>query len=55
VKELLAESLGLGDRKKEKDNRALFADLCGAWTADEADQFLAAVADFDKIDPKDWV
>lgn len=54
VKEILAESLGLGDRPKDKDNRAVFADLCGVWTSDEADEFLATVADLETVDPKDW-
>lgn len=54
VKELLAETLGLGDRNKDKDNRAAFADLCGVWTPEEADQFLAAVGDLETVDPKDW-
>lgn len=54
VKELLAESLGLGDRKKNKDDRAAFADLCGVWTAEEADEFPAGVADLEAVDTKDW-
>lgn len=54
VKELLAESLGLGDGPKDKDNRAVFADLCGVWTAEEAAAFTAATDDLKAIDPKDW-
>jgi plasmid stability protein len=54
VKELLAESLGLGDRPKDKDNRAAFADLCGIWTPEEAEEFQAASSDLKSVDSKDW-
>jgi len=54
VKELLAASLGIGDRGKDKDNRDEFADLCGVWTAEEAELFLGSIADLETVDPKDW-
>lgn len=52
VKEMIAKSLGLGD--KPPDNRAVFADLCGVWTEAEADEFAALVAELETIDAKDW-
>jgi len=54
VKELLADALGLGGKKKKKDRRKEFEDLCGVWTKEEADQFLESIADFEKIDEEDW-
>jgi hypothetical protein len=54
VKELIAASLGIGDRGKDKDNRDEFADLCGVWTAEEAELFLGSIADLETVDPKDW-
>ena len=52
VKELIAKALGLDD--KPPDNREEFADLCGLWTAAEADEFLESVADLEIVDSKDW-
>lgn len=52
VKELIAKALGLGERPS--DNRDVFADLCGVWTEEEAAEFMAAVADLDIVDTKDW-
>jgi len=52
VKELIAKALGLGD--KPPDNRAEFADLCGAWTEAEAAEFLELIADLEVVDAKDW-
>ncbi len=52
VKEMIAKSLGLGD--KPPDNRAVFADLCGVWTEAEAAEFAALVAELETIDAKDW-
>lgn len=52
VKELLAEALGLGG--KLPDKRADFADLCGIWTKEEAEEFSKSVADLEAADPGDW-
>ena len=52
VKELVGRSLGLGSGKK--DNRDEFADLCGVWTEEEADSFLAAVGDLEAVNQEDW-
>jgi len=54
VKELIASSLGLGGRAKGPDNRAEFADLCGVWTIEEAEDFLEGIGDLEIVDPKDW-
>jgi plasmid stability protein len=54
VKELLANALGMGGKKKKKDRRQEFADLCGVWTKEEADQFLESIADMETIDDEDW-
>ncbi len=54
VKGLIAEALGLGGQVKDRDRRQDFADLCGAWTKDDADGFLEAIADLETVDPKDW-
>jgi hypothetical protein len=54
VKELIADSLGLGGRGKGPDNREEFADLCGVWTNEEADAFLNGIGDLETVDPKDW-
>jgi hypothetical protein len=54
VKELIAKSLGVGSRNSVKDNRAEFADLCGAWTKEEADRFLESIDDLEVIDQGDW-
>jgi len=52
VKELIAKSLGLGERPP--DNRADFTDLCGVWAETEATEFMKEMADLDTVDPKDW-
>lgn len=52
VKELIAKALGLGERSP--DNREAFADLCGAWTEEEAAEFMDVVADLGTVDAKDW-
>ncbi|MDW7759200.1 MAG: ribbon-helix-helix protein, CopG family [Acidobacteriota bacterium] len=52
VRELIAKALGLGERPP--DNREEFADLCGAWSREEAVEFMETVADFDTVDEKDW-
>jgi plasmid stability protein len=55
VKELIANALGLGDKKKKKkDKREEYADLCGVWTEEEAAQFLESIADMETIDERDW-
>jgi plasmid stability protein len=55
VKELIANALGLGDKKKKiKDKREEYADLCGVWTEKEATQFLESIADMETIDERDW-
>jgi len=54
VKELIANSLGLSDKKKRNDNREEFADLCGVWTKEEAARFLESIADLETIDDKNW-
>jgi len=54
VKELLADALGLGIKKKKKDRRKEFEDIFGVWTKEEADQFLESIADFEIIDEEDW-
>ncbi len=48
AKELIGRSLGLGERKK--DNREDFADLCGVWSKEEAETFLAPIGDEEQID-----
>ena len=52
VKDMIEKALGIGD--KPPDNRAEFADLCGVWTAAEADEFLELIADLETVDAKDW-
>jgi predicted CopG family antitoxin len=52
VKELIERSLGLGPRPK--DNREDFADLCGVWSKEDAERFLEAVVDLERIDKGDW-
>lgn len=52
VKELIEESLGLG--RRPKDNRDDFADLFGVWSKEEAESFLRAIGDLEKIDKEDW-
>ena len=54
VKELIADSLGLGGPAKGPDNREAFADLCGSWTKEEAEGFLRSIGDLETVDPKDW-
>jgi hypothetical protein len=54
VKELIANSLGLGGRGKGPDNREEFADLCGIWTNEEAEGLLQSIGDLEAVDPKDW-
>jgi hypothetical protein len=54
VKELIAKSLGTSHRNSAKDNRAEFADLCGAWTKEEADRFLESIDDLEVIEQSDW-
>jgi len=54
VKELIADSLGLGGPAKGPDNREAFADLCGSWTKEEADAFLNGIGLLETVDPKDW-
>ena len=48
AKELIGRSLGLGERKK--DYREDFADLCGVWSREEAESFLATIGDMEQID-----
>ncbi len=52
VKELIAKALGLGERPPDKGEA--FADLCGVWTEEEAAEFMAAIADLETVDAKDW-
>jgi hypothetical protein len=54
VKELLANALGMGGKKKKKDRRREFAGIFGIWTKEEADQFLESIADMETIDEEDW-
>jgi len=54
VKELLANALGLGVKKKKNDRKQEFIDLCGVWTKEEASQFLESIADMETIDDEDW-
>jgi len=53
LKELLAESVGVS-RKRADVNRARFERFCGVWSEQEADEFDAAVADLQRVDPRDW-
>ena len=55
IKELLQDSLapGYSSRHRAK-NRAIFADLFGTWTDEQADEFDRATADFRIADPEDW-
>jgi len=52
VKELMAKALGMGDQPP--DNRALFEDLSGVWSEEEASEFAAAIADLETTEDKDW-
>lgn len=54
VKELIANSLGFGNRGSGPDKREEFADLCGAWTNEEAEGFLRSIGDLKTVDPRDW-
>ena len=54
MKEIIAKSLGLGGHQSAADKRAEFADLSGAWTEEEADQFLASIDELETVDPGDW-
>ncbi len=54
VKELIAKSLGMGAQGRGTDKREEFVDLCGAWTGEEAAEFLERIEDLEAVDPKDW-
>ncbi|MGA2532504.1 MAG: hypothetical protein ABSG19_05645 [Candidatus Aminicenantales bacterium] len=54
VKELIAKSLGMGAQRGSTDKREEFVDLCGAWTGEEAAEFLERIDDLEAVDPKDW-
>jgi plasmid stability protein len=54
VKEMIAKSLGLVDQQESKVRKEGFADLCGVWTIEEAEDFLEAIGDLEIVDPKDW-
>ena len=54
VKELIAKSLGMGAQRGCPDKREEFVDLSGAWTGEEAAEFLERVDDLEAVDPKDW-
>jgi len=55
VKEILTDELSPphSAHRRERQRRML-ADLSGTWTAEQADEFDAAVSTFDRIDPQDW-
>jgi len=53
IKQLLAQSLGLSN-KPEKSRKELFADLCGVWTNEDREEFVAATRDLNTVDPNDW-
>jgi plasmid stability protein len=54
VREIIARSLGKGGHQSAADKRAEFADLCGVWTEEEADRFLASIEELEIVDPGDW-
>jgi hypothetical protein len=54
VREIIEKSLGLRGSKPDRDNQAEFSDLSGVWTPAETEQFLASLADFEIVDPRDW-
>ena len=53
LKELLAASTGVRSLPNS-DHRAEFAEFHGIWNAQDAREFQAATADFEKVDQADW-
>ena len=53
AKRVLAEGLGI-KRPAKPPHYEEFAQFCGDWTDDEADEFDRIVAEGRRIDPKDW-
>ncbi len=51
IQKLLKNQLGLNEKKRKY---ADFEDFSGSWTAEDADEFNAAVKDFSKIDKEMW-
>jgi len=52
VKGLIARALGLEENRA--DNTEDFADLCGVWSEDEAQEFREAVKDLAGVAPEEW-
>ena len=53
LKELLAASTGVRSLPNS-DHRAEFSEFHGIWNAQDAREFQAATADFEKVDQADW-
>ncbi len=53
LKELLATSVGCHESaaSNHKDD---FDAFCGVWTGEDEKEFMAATADFEKVDHGDW-
>lgn len=52
LQKLLSASVGID--KAQTDHSKDFIEFFGVWSEEEAAEFEAATADFDRIDPKDW-
>ena len=52
LQKLLAASVGLD--KMPVDHSKDFLEFFGVWSEEEAAEFDAATADFERIDPEDW-
>ena len=52
LQKLLSASVGLD--KAQADRSKDFVEFFGVWSEEEAAEFDAATADFDRIDPEDW-
>lgn len=53
LKEILSASVGISSMPAA-DHRADFAEFCGIWTTQEANDFKAATADLEAVDKADW-
>lgn len=56
IAELLASALGTTPPENEKrtSGKRSLSDLAGTWSHEEAEAFLAAIADFEHIDQDMW-
>ncbi len=51
IKQVLERSMGLSENRNDIPE---FKELCGIWTAAQADEFALGIADLSTVDPGDW-